>query len=108
MNDFSRSQLDDLFTRFADSDAHWGPLLFLRPKAHQSLSVARVLALATLLGVAFGLCGSVLLALAARIAGRAAPPVHTFPLALTALYFALCQLTFVPVWNKRALRLAKR
>jgi hypothetical protein len=64
--------------------------------------------LAVLLGAAFGLCGSILLALAARLADRSAPPVHAFPLALTAIYFVACQLTFVPVWNKRALRLAKQ
>lgn len=104
----NHSQLDDLFTRFVDTDRHWGPLLFLRPRAHESIGVARALTLATLVGVAFGLLGSILLALAARFADRPALAVEIFPLTLTAIYFCLCQLTFVPAWNRRAQRLAKR
>jgi hypothetical protein len=108
MANHSHARLDELFTRFVDSDQHWGPLLFLRPSANQPLRFARVLALAALAGIAFGLLGSILLSLAARFAGRPALAVHIFPLALTALYFVLCQLTFVPAWNRRALRLSNR
>jgi hypothetical protein len=104
----SHAHFDEVFTRFVDSDRHWGPLLFLRPRMNQPLRVARVLSLAGLVGVAFGLLGSILLALAARSAGRPALPIHVFPLTLTALYFCLCQLTFVPAWNRRAQRLASR
>ncbi len=108
MANHSHPQFDDLFTRFVDSDHHWGPLLFLRPRANQSLGVPRVLTLAALVGVAFGLLGSILLALAARASNRPALALHVFPLTLTALYFLLCQITFVPAWNRRAARLAKR
>jgi hypothetical protein len=108
MANHTQSPLDDLITRFVDSDRHWGPLLFLRPRASESLGVARVLGLSTLVGLAFGLLGSILLGIVARSVGQPAPPVHAFPLALTAVYFVVCQLTFVPVWNRRALRLAAR
>ncbi|HEX3774392.1 MAG TPA: hypothetical protein VHV51_08005 [Polyangiaceae bacterium] len=108
MNDHSRTDLDDFFTRFVDTDEHWGPLLFLRPRVNQSLSSARVLALSVLLGVAFGLLGSILLALVARAADRPAIDVRVFPLTLTALYFVLCRATFVPAWNRRAQKLARR
>ncbi|HEY4106654.1 MAG TPA: hypothetical protein VGM44_22290 [Polyangiaceae bacterium] len=108
MNDGSRTHLDEFFTRFVDTDEHWGPLLFLRPRVTQSLNTARVLALSVLLGVAFGLLGSILLALVARAAHRPAIDVSVFPLTMTAIYFVLCQATFVPAWNRRALRLARR
>ncbi len=108
MANHSHSQLDDLFTRFVDHDQHWGPLLFLRPRTSEAISVARALALSALVGVAFGLLGSICLAVAARLADRPALAVHIFPLMLTAIYFCLCQLTFVPAWNRRAKRLAKR
>jgi hypothetical protein len=108
MANHSHSQFDDLFTRFVDSDRHWGPLLFLRPRVNEAISVTRALTLSALVGVAFGLLGSILLAVAARLADRPALAVHIFPLTLTAIYFCLCQLTFVPAWNRRALRLAKR
>jgi hypothetical protein len=108
MANHSHAHFDELFTRFVDSDHHWGPLLFLRPNASEPLRVARVLTLAALVGIAFGLLGSILLSLAARLADRPALAVHIFPLTLTALYFCLCQLTFVPAWNRRALRLSNR
>ncbi|HWZ88741.1 MAG TPA: hypothetical protein VNW92_07820 [Polyangiaceae bacterium] len=98
---------DELYTGFVDADRHWGPFLFLRPRASVRLSVSRVLMLSALVGVAFGLLGSIVLALAARAAGRPPLAVQVFPLTLTALYFCLCQLTFVPAWNRRAARLAK-
>jgi hypothetical protein len=104
----SHSQFDDLFTEFVDSDQQWGPLLFLRPRVDEALGIARVLALSVLIGGAFGLLGSIFLAAAARASHRPPLPVHLFPLLLTALYFSICQLTFVPAWNRRAARLAKR
>lgn len=107
MTDHSRAAFDDLFTRFADSDAHWGPFLFLRPRAHENLGLARITTLSVLLGSAFGMLGSIVLALAAHLAARPAYAGYIFPLVMTTLYFTLCQLTFVPAWNRRAVRLAK-
>jgi hypothetical protein len=104
----SNSQFDDLYIHFVDSDQHWGPLLFLRPRVSERLNVTRVLALAALVGLSFGMLGSIFLAVAARISDKPPLAVHVFPLTLTALYFCVCQLTFVPAWNRRAARLTKR
>src|SRR4051812_15888263 len=101
------SHADDLFTRLVDSDEQWGPLLFLRPAKQVPFHPARVLALAVLVGGGFGLPGSVFLLLLSRSVHRPPLPVYAFPLLLTVLYFGLCQLSFVPAWNRRALRLAK-
>src|SRR5437868_15550649 len=103
----SRSQFDDLYIQFADSDQHWGALLFLRPRVSERFNGARVLALAALVGLSFGMLGSIFLAVAARISDKPPLAVYVFPLTLTAIYFCLCQLTFVPAWNRRAARLAK-
>jgi hypothetical protein len=73
-----------------------------------ALSLGRVLTLSALTGSAFGVLGNILLALAARITDHPEPPLLVFPLAMTAIYFFTCQLTFVPAWNRRAARLALR
>jgi hypothetical protein len=108
MANHSHSQFDDLYTQFVDSDEHWGPLLFLRPRSSERLGLLRVLALALLVGLSFGMLGSIFLTVAARASGKPPLAVHVFPLTLTAIYFSVCQLTFVPAWNRRAARLAKR
>lgn len=108
MGDQAHTQFDDLYTGFADSDQQWGPLLFLRPRVNERFGVPRVLALAVLVGLSFGMLGSIFLAVAARVAGRPPLAVHVFPLILTAVYFCVCQMSFVPAWNRRAVRLAKR
>ena len=97
---------DELFTRIVDSDAHWGPLLFLRPRANENLSALRVLLLSGLLGSVFGLLGSICLTVAARVLQKPSVGVHVFPLGLSALYFCVSQLTVVPAWNRRAKRLS--
>ena len=103
----SSSQFDALYTQFVDSDHHWGPLLFLRPRVSERLGIPRVFALATLVGLSFGMLGSIFLAVAARTSGKPPLAVHVFPLALTLIYFVVCQMTFVPAWNRRAARLSK-
>jgi hypothetical protein len=67
-----------------------------------------VLSLAVLVGLSFGMLGSIFLAVAARVSEKPPLAVHVFPLSLTLIYFCVCQLTFVPAWNRRAARLAKR
>ncbi len=104
----SDSHADQLFTRVVDTDAQWGPLLFLRPAPHQQFGLTRLFAIAVLIGGAFGLAGSIVLALMARAAQRPPLPIYVFPLVLTAVYFCVCQLSIVPAWNRRALRLSKR
>ena len=107
MANHSNPHSDELFTRVVDSDAQWGPLLFLRPALHEHFAFTRTLALALLVGGAFGLAGSIVLGLLARAAQQPAPPVYVFPLVLTSVYFSVCQLSIVPAWNRRALRLSK-
>lgn len=106
MANHTNSHLDELFTRITDCDPQWGPLLFLRPRTGERFGVARVLALSVLVGGAFGLGGSILIALLARLSHREPLPVYVFPLVLTVVYFSICQLSIVPAWNRRALRLA--
>ena len=103
----SPPELDALYTQFVDSDQQWGPLLFLRPRVNERLGVPRVLALAVLVGLSFGMLGSIFLAVAARVSGKPPLAVHVFPTVLTFIYFCVCQMTFVPAWNRRAKRLAK-
>ena len=103
----SPPESDALFTQFVDSDHQWGPLLFLRPRVYERLGVRRVLALAVLVGLSFGMLGSIFLAVAARVSGKPPLAVHVFPMVLTFIYFCVCQMTFVPAWNRRAKRLSK-
>lgn len=103
----SPPELDALFTQFVDSDQQWGPLLFLRPRVNERLGLPRVLALALLVGLSFGMLGSIFLAVAARVFGKPPLAVHVFPMVLTFVYFCVCQMTFVPAWNRRAKRLSK-
>jgi len=102
------SHVDELFVRVLDADHQWGPLLFLRPSSDERFGVLRVFALSVLVGGGFGLPGSIFLGLSARAAHREPLPLFVFPLVLTAIYFCLCQLSVVPAWNRRALRLATR
>jgi len=98
---------DDLLTAFCDHDRKWGPILFLRPARHERLGLVRTFVMAVLPGACLGLLGSILLLLAARALGKTAPPVFAFPLALTCIYFAVCRLTIVPAWNRRAARISR-
>jgi len=108
MGNPTQAHSDELFIRASDSDAQWGPFLFVRPAKWQRFSSARACAFSILVGGAFGLPGSIFLALVARAAHRAVPPVYLFPLVLTLAYCCLCHLSFVPAWNRRALRISKR
>jgi len=98
---------DDVLTAFCDHDAKWGPILFLRPRRHERLGVVRTFVMAALPGICLGLLGSILLLLLSQAAGKAAPPVYAFPLALTGIYFLACRLTIVPAWNRRAARISR-
>lgn len=103
----AEQSVDELFTRIVDSDEQWGPLLFIRPPKDTRFGMDRVLALAVLVGGGFGVPGSVLLALIARAAHRPPLPLFVFPVLLTIVYFSICQLSFVPAWNRRARSLSK-
>src|SRR3954466_2391473 len=108
MQKHSDSHVDELLIRVVDSDQQWGPLLFLRPALNEHFGALRMLVLSLLIGGAFGLPGSILLALTARAAHRPALPLFAFPLVLTVVYFCVCQLSIVPAWNRRAQRLSNR
>jgi len=103
----AEQSVDELFTRIVDSDEQWGPLLFIRPQKGTRFGIDRVLALAVLVGGGFGVPGSVLIALIARVEHRPPLPLFVFPLLLTIVYFSICQLSFVPAWNRRARALSK-
>jgi len=103
----SPPEFDHLYTQVVDSDHQWGPLLFLRPRVNERLGFARVLALAVLVGLSFGMLGSIFLAVAARVSGKPPLAAYVFPMVLTFTYFCVCQMTFVPAWNRRAKRLSK-
>jgi hypothetical protein len=103
----AEQSVDELFTRIVDSDEQWGPLLFIRPPKDIRFGIDRVLALAVLVGGGFGVPGSVVLALVARAAHRPPLPLFVFPVLLTIVYFSICQMSFVPAWNRRARGLSK-
>lgn len=98
---------DRLFTDYCDSKANWGPLVFFRPTQDQRMSVGRTLAMSVLLGLLFGVPGSIVLLLTARLLHKPDTSLFALPTALTAIYFAAAWLTFVPAWNRRAARLAR-
>jgi hypothetical protein len=102
----SRPILEAFITDISDEDRGWGPLLFLRPRQDQQMTAGRMLVFAVLVGGAFGMLGSVLLAGAAVMLQRPAPPVYAMPALLTVLYLGACRLFVAPAWNARARRLA--
>ena len=98
---------DRLFTDYCDAKTNWGPLLPFRPSQHERLGVGRTLAMSVLLGFLFGVPGSIVLSFAGRLLHRPAVSLFALPMALTAVYFMAAWLTFVPAWNRRAVRLAR-
>lgn len=99
---------DERLNQFSDNDAMWGPLLFLRPERHQSMSGARVLVLASLLGGFYGMLGNVILALLARSGSGGKPSALLMPAILTGMYFVCAQLSIVAAWNRRARLMSRR
>jgi hypothetical protein len=98
---------DQAVIELCDSDAKWGPLLFLRPEQNQALSLPRAAMLALLPGVAFGALGTLVLEAAARTLSQPLVPWYSFPATLIGLYFAACLLIVAPAWNRRAERLVR-
>ncbi|HET9957499.1 MAG TPA: hypothetical protein VFQ61_23530 [Polyangiaceae bacterium] len=98
---------DSLITDMCDADAHWGPLLFLRPAQDERFDWRRQALFALIVGTALGGLGSVILGVLARVFGRAPDIAYSFPLVLTLVYFAACVGVVAPAWNRRAMRLAR-
>lgn len=99
---------DERLNEFSDRDDMWGPLLFLRPEQRQLMTPARVLAIAALLGLFYGMLGNVMLALLAQAGPAGKPPMWAMPAVLTAMYFVCAQLSIAAAWNRRARSLARR
>ena len=99
---------DERLNQFSDNDEMWGPLLFLRPTQRQVMSPARVLLLATLLGLFYGMLGNVMLALMAKAGPGGKPPLWAMPALLTVMYFVCAQLSIVAAWNRRARATSRR
>ena len=98
---------DQAIVELCDTDAKWGPLLFLRPARHQALTLPRAAMLALIPGVTFGALGSLILELVARSFAQPLVPWYSFPATLIGLYFMVCWLVVAPAWNRRAERLLR-
>jgi hypothetical protein len=99
---------DDKLNQLNDRDDMWGPLLFLRPERHRTLTSARVLAISAALGCFYGMLGNVVLGLLARTGGGYKPSIWMMPLLLTCMYFVCGKLSLVAAWNRRARLLTRR
>jgi hypothetical protein len=99
-NDYTPA--DTLITDFCDSDANWGPLLFLRPARSERLTDVRCFAVSFLPGVAFGLLGSFITRALGVLLERPTGSPLAFPLVLTVFYFLACRVVLAPAWNRRA------
>lgn len=101
-------QTDNTLVNWADSDAVWGPLLFLRPKATEYLSVGRVAMIAGLLGCFQGMAVNFGMAAASRLTGQALVPVYVWPLTLSLALAVALSLSVGRAWNRRVDRLLRR
>jgi hypothetical protein len=97
--------LEKAINEVSDKDWSWYPFLWLRPKKHQSMGPFRLLAVAVLFGLPIG--GLISLALALGVPDArpvASLPTLVFPLSL----FFVASVLVGPMWNRRAVREARR
>src|SRR5262245_53467196 len=100
----SMDQLERALNAMTDEDWGWWPFLWLRPRKHVDLGLARLAAIAILQGLPCGAVASLALVLARSGARSAAPwVVAAFPL----LLFFLGSVLVGPMWNRRAARLRR-
>lgn len=99
---------DDKLNDFSDRDEMWGPLLFLRPEPHQTITPMRALLISALLGGFYGMLGNVILALMVRSGGGNKPSLVMMPLLLTSMYFVCAQISIFGAWNRRARQLSRQ
>ena len=79
----------------------------MRPDRKQRISTLRNIAGALILGLPFGLLGTILVTLLMRVLEKPAPALMYFPLVLTLVYTVVARVTVVRAWNDRANRLAR-
>ena len=101
-------QTDRILIDLADSDALWGPLLFLRPQPTEYLGVGRIFTASVLIGGVQGMAANLGMAFAHRMTGYEMLPVHTLPMTLTLALAIVFQLTIARAWNRRADQLARQ
>lgn len=104
----SSYQTDRILVDWADSDALWGPLLFLRPEPTQYLGVGRIWLGSALIGGVQGMAANLGMAVAHRLTGYEVLPPHTIPMVLTLTLAVVFQLTIARAWNRRVERLARK
>jgi hypothetical protein len=103
-----RYHTDNTLVEWADSDALWGPLLFLRPKATEYLGPGRIGVIACALGCVQGLAVNFVVTTASRLMGRVSAPGYEVPLALSLALAVALDLSVGRAWNRRVDRLHRR
>jgi hypothetical protein len=103
-----RNRRYEVWNQLCDANPLWGPFAFLRPAREQEFTQARLLAVTTVFGVFYGMCGNVVLAWIHHLTHFRVFPLLALPLALVGASFLCGELTFRPAWNSRARRDARR
>jgi len=102
------ARFDDWMNELTDEDSLWGPLLFLRPEATARFTPQRVLSIAVIQGVFWGMVANLFFGALARVHGVRSAPVALLPLVYVLLLHGVLSLTLVPAWNRRAAHLVRR
>jgi hypothetical protein len=87
-------------------DRDWWPFVFLRPERHQRVGSGRLLLLAILFGLPFGLALDVVYAVSEF--ELVVQHGWLIPLTMVGALFACYRLVLARAWNERAQRLARR
>jgi hypothetical protein len=103
-----RYHTDNTLVEWADSDALWGPLLFLRPKRTEHLGPGRIGVIACVLGCVQGLAVNFVVATANRFVGQASAPGYEISIALSLALAVALDLSVGRAWNRRVDRLQRR
>ena len=102
---FVLEHLENAINEVSDKDWSWYPFLWLRPQKHEAMGLGRMFAIALLFGLPIGLLMSLALAASLPVAPAVSGlPIAVFPLSL----FFVASVLVGPMWNRRALREARR
>lgn len=99
---------DDTLVTWADNNATWGPLLFLRPKPDRYFNRWRLACIAVVLGSFQGMAVNAGMVLAKKLTGQPIPPAYLVPLVLSVMVAFMLELSVGRAWNRRAERLLLR